>query len=83
MIRPPTPGSQRTSTTRPPSLQKLIGTAQPPEVHLVGERCERGRRIDRHLDLGRNRLTLLTLRHHLTSTCRLNERSWSSQCAWS
>ena len=25
MIRPPTPGSQRTSTTRPPSDQKLIG----------------------------------------------------------
>jgi hypothetical protein len=25
MIRPPTPGSHRTSTTRPPSDQKLIG----------------------------------------------------------
>ncbi len=54
--------------------------AHPPQIHLFGERGERSGGVNRYLDLGRDRLCLC---HGFLSTCRLKERNWSSQCAWS
>src|SRR5205823_5981528 len=61
--------------------EEIDRTAHPPQVHLVGERRERGGRIDGHVDLGRNGLGVGHL--GFLSTCCLNERSCSSQWAWS
>ena len=52
MMRPPTPGSHRTSDDAPAVAPEVDRPAHPPEVHLLGERVERGVGIDGDLDFG-------------------------------